>query len=1079
MTIVRQAIRFPVTTAVGVILLVLFGSLALFRIPVQLTPTVEEPQISVATVWPGASPQEIEREIVDEQEEQLKSLEGLVEMESTSSDSTGQITLTFEVGTDNDANLLKVSNRLEQVPSYPPDADKPVISTVGADRSAIAWFILLPHGDDAFEGDMSTLFDFVDDRVKPELERVPGVARSNVFGGREREMHVIVDPAALAARGITMNQLAAAIDRENRNYSGGDFSEGKRRYVVRTVGEYRSPEEVEDVVVAMAGGVPVYVGDVARAELGYRKVTARTFFKGQQMLAINAQKEPGSNILEVMEGLKETVTELNDGLLSERGLRLVQAYDETEYIASAIDLVQQSLMIGGVLAVVILLLFLRSGTSTLVIAVAIPISVVGTFLMMNFFGRTLNVISLAGLAFAVGMVVDNSIVVLENIYRHRQMGKSRRAAAYDGTTEVWGAVLASTLTTIAVFVPVVFIEEEAGQLFRDIAIAISCAVGLSLIVAMTVIPSLSAKILGRVDPKPPEPDSLDRDDDDEPAPREHGFKALWGFAVVAGSLRDRVANLVYWLCGSTPRRLAVVVGFTAAAVLGALLLAPKAEYLPLGNQNFVFGFVQPPPGYNVDEVSEIRNRYVEELGHLWEAPAEEAAGLPGGGIENFFFVALPDRAFMGARSRDPLRVRELLPEFQKVNARLPGTFAFVSQTSIFSNDIGEGRNIDVDLTGPELSRLVELGGEIFGRVMEVVPGSQVRPIPSLDLGNPEVQIVPNRRRAAELGISNRDLGFMVNALVDGAKASEVRFEGREIDLEIKSEESFAHRTHLLEQMPIATATGELVTLGSVGEVRVEDGPVSIQHRERERSITLQVTPPEEVPLQQAMEDIETQVLAPIRARGDLGGLYDAHLSGTADKLTQTARALQWNFVLALVITYLLMAALFESFLYPFVIMFSVPLAALGGFLGLAVLNLFTYQAMDILTMLGFVILVGTVVNNAILVVHQSLNHMREDGMAPREAIREATGNRIRPIFMSVSTSVFGMLPLVLFPGAGSELYRGLGSVVVGGLVVSTVFTLILIPALFSLMLDAKAAILRRLRGIADELTPEEEAELAE
>ena len=273
--------------------------------------------------------------------------------------------------------------------------------------------------------------------------------------------------------------------------------------------------------------------------------------------------------------------------------------------------------------------------------------------------------------------------------------------------------------------------------------------------------------------------------------------------------------------------------------------------------------------------------------------------------------------------------------------------------------------------------------------------------------------------------------------------------------------------------------GELVTLGSVGEVRVEDGPVSIQHRERERSITLQVTPPEEVPLQQAMEDIETRILAPIHARGDLGGLYDAHLSGTADKLTQTARALQWNFVLALVITYLLMAALFESFLYPFVIMFSVPLAALGGFLGLAVLNLFTYQAMDILTMLGFVILVGTVVNNAILVVHQSLNHMREDGMAPREAIREATGNRIRPIFMSVSTSVFGMLPLVLFPGAGSELYRGLGSVVVGGLVVSTVFTLILIPALFSLMLDAKAAILRRLRGIADELTPEEEAELAE
>jgi len=301
-------------------------------------------------------------------------------------------------------------------------------------------------------------------------------------------------------------------------------------------------------------------------------------------------------------------------------------------------------------------------------------------------------------------------------------------------------------------------------------------------------------------------------------------------------------------------------------------------------------------------------------------------------------------------------------------------------------------------------------------------------------------------------------------LVDGVKASDFQHEGKEIDLRVMAEESFAHRTHLLEQMPIATPEGRLVTLGSVADVVEVNGPQTINHSERQRTITIQVTPTEQMPLETAMAKIEEEILEPMRQQDKLGGLYQVRMSGTADKLNLAWRDLRRNFLLALVITYLLMAALFESFLYPFVIMFSVPLAALGGFLGLSAVNLFTYQALDTLTMLGFIILVGTVVNNAILIVHQSLNHMREEGMAHREAIREAVSNRIRPIFMSVSTSVFGMMPLVLFPGAGSELYRGLGSVVVGGLIVSTIFTLFLVPALFSLTLDMRAVLAPRIQG---------------
>jgi HAE1 family hydrophobic/amphiphilic exporter-1 len=656
------------------------------------------------------------------------------------------------------------------------------------------------------------------------------------------------------------------------------------------------------------------------------------------------------------------------------------------------------------------------------------------------------------MAFAVGMVVDNSIVVLENIYRHRQMGKSRFDAAHDGASEVWGAVLASTLTTIAVFVPIVFMEEEVGQLFGDIALAIACAVGLSLLVSITVIPSLSAKILGRTVVNE----------------RTGGFKNLWGVVNVAQGTTALVSEFIYRMTGSTVARVAVVVLFTAVALGGSWLLMPQTEYLPLGNQNFLFGLLLPPPGYSLDEVVSLQDLVMADIDPLWRHPAgsPEAVEQPGGGIADYFFVALNRMAFMGASGNDPMRVRELLPRFMAVNRMLPGAIFVMTQASLFESGRSEGRNIDVEITGPELTELIGLGGQVFMQVMQKLPDAQARPIPSLDLGNPEVRVRTDRRRAAELGLSHRELGYAVSALVDGAKASDYQHQGKEIDLRLMAEEEAIYRTHLLEQMPIATPDGNLVTLGSVADISVTSGPIEILHNERERSVVIQVTPSMETPLEAAMQMIDTEILDPMRETGQLGGLYQARLSGAAEKLAEAVRTIRWDLLLALAITYLLLSALFESFLYPLVIMFSVPLAALGGFLGLAVVNGLTEDALhlDVLTMLGFVILIGTVVNNAILIVHQSLNHMRSEGMDHRDAIRAAVRNRMRPIFMSVTTSVFGMMPLILFAGAGSELYRGLGSVVVGGLLVSTVFTLVLVPALFSLSLGARAALARRLGG---------------
>ena len=1040
MKLIDNAIKYRVSTAVGVLLVALFGGISLSRIPVQLIPTVEKPAIRVQTQWPGALPAEVERQIVQEQEEQLKSLEGLEDIQSTSNYGRAQINLTFQIGTDVDRALLDVSNRLQQVPRYPQDSLKPRIRATSTEDAAIAWFVLHYLDPDAENEPIAHKHDFMADVIAPALERVPGVSATNQFAGVRHEMHFYADPVKLATRKLTIAQVAAALAGENASVSGGDFDEGKANYSVRTVGEYTSPEDVEGVVIAYRNGVSILARDIGYARLGFEKKRNAAFTEGKEVVAINVAKAPGANLLEVMAGVKEAVKQINEQVANPRGLNLAQLTDSTEYIDGAIELLTSAVYVGAGLAVLVLLLFLRSFTSTLVIAIAMPISVVGTFIVMDLAGRSFNVISLAGVAFAVGMVVDNSIVALENIFRHHQMGKSAVRAASDGAQEVWGAILASTLTTVAVFLPVLFIEEEAGQLFRDIAIAISASVTLSMIVAITVIPSLSSKILGRRSAK-----SSDQ-------------KRGLGAPRLAGKVTQGVAQLVYWICGGTIRRIAVVSAFTAAAVFGSLQLIPQLEYLPTGNANFILGNISLPSNYSRPTMETLAGYFDAGLAPLKDCTAQDL-DCPGGGYQRYFFVTFGTSAFFGVKANDPLRVLELVPILRAATAKMPGAIGSFRQGSLFQSGPSGGA-IDLDIVGPDFDRLQELSRIVLAKLQEEVPAAQARPVGSIDRGKPEVQIHPHRRRASRLGINARDLGVTVNALVDGAKVSDYQWRGKRIDLKLIADEGWKHRTQNIGSLPVATRDGQLVTLDSIADIKLTTAPTSISHRERQRASTIRITPPPGQPLQKVMQDISTKVIAPLTVEGALGGAYRIVPRGSADKLTATWEALNFNLIFAVVITYLLMAALFQSFGYPLVILFSVPLAGFGGLLGLHLINEVSYQPLDVLTMLGFFILIGTVVNNPILIVHQALNHMRDQGMPHREAIRESTRTRIRPIFMSVLTSVFGMLPLVLFPGAGSELYRGIGSVVVGGLLVSTLFTLILVPALFSLFLSAKASLSR-------------------
>jgi len=1133
MDFIRTSIQQPVTVAVGVVLTIMAGLVALGRIPIQLTPNVEDTIISVTTMWEGASPAEIEQELVDKQEEKLQGIANLRTMTSKSQQGMGQIKLEFNVGTDKAEALREVGDKLREVPEYPENVDEPVVEASDPEnRDYIAWIIF---GTTDPNLDVRTLQDFAEDRIKPVLERVPGISEIGVLGGRERETQIRFDPMLVAQRGITPMELVNAVRSTNVDVSAGELADSKSNVRVRTISQYETVEAVENTVIKHIDGRPLRVRDVAEVVETYKEPFTFVRSKGKQVIAVNAQREIGSNVMEVMDGLRAAIASLNvpGGVLETQASRLnlngkltlEQVYDQTVYIDDALELVQENIWVGGLLAFITLLIFLRSLRPVFIVLISTPISVVGAIVAMVALGRTINVISLAGMAFAIGMVVDNAIVILENIFRHLEMGKKPRDAAYAGTKEVWGAVLAATLTNIVVFVPILLIQEEAGQLFRDIALAICATAALSFVVCVTVVPTVAARLMKRA------PKSMQHHAYDAPAPDSAKSKkerpsalrvigtAVWSpFRVLfrwLDHLPDLLADAVHWLCGSVIARVFVVALLTAVSLVGSWLLMPPSDYLPEGNRNLVFGLMLPPPGYNLDQQTAIAQRVERDLEPFWKAAEHErgskaydeavaalpavpgdfdyASMTPGPPItppplENYFFVSFDGIMFHGAISSEDDKVVDVMPLFAHATRaeNAPGVMAFAFQVPLFQLGGTSGSAVKIDFSGGDLSKVSDAALGIMMQLGSTFGFHTVQPDPSnFNLPGPELQIVPNLVRLGDVGMTPADLGLAVRAAGDGAIIGEYRIGGETIDLKVIAKDAVDQKLiPNLNDLPIATPVGAIVPLSSLADLRRVTSPPQINRVGRQRAVTLQFTPPKEIPLEQAMNQID-EMLTDGRKSGLISPDVETGFSGSASKLKAVQNILlgdgtflgtiNSSLVLALLITYLLMCVLYQSFLHPLVIMFSVPLATLGGFMALAAVHAWSEvdryvppQNLDVLTMLGFIILIGVVVNNAILLVHQTLNLMKGisdveglTGPQPaRVAVAESVRTRVRPILMSLFTSVIGMLPLVLSPGAGSELYRGLGAVVLGGLVVSTVFTLLLVPLLMSLTLDGKAAVVR-------------------
>ncbi len=1028
--------RHGTLVAVATLIVCVLGIVGAFKIPVQMIPDLEVRTITVQTRWPGATPQDIEKEILIEQEEYLRSIPSLERLISRSSSGSAEIELEFPFNIDLNETMIRINNALSQVPSYPENVDQPRIFASSFSANSFMYFRVSPLPGNPRGLDMDMMRDFVEDNVRPRLESVPDVSDVNVGGGAEKQIQILFDSAALAERGLTMTEVRDAVRNRNRDTSGGEIESGKRRYLLRTIGRFDNPEQLEELIVARRGGTITRLKDVAEVKLDHFEIYQRAFVNERPIIFLSVRREAGSNVIAIKDGIMAQVEPINREILEPAGMILEKTADDVTYVEASIANVWTNLAIGAVLATLVMYLFLRSPKATIVGVIGIPICTIAAFLGLLVAGRTINVISLAGVAFAIGMTLDNTIVVLESIDLERRRGLDRLRAAVVGVRKVWPAVLASTLTTVLVFIPIVFIQEEAGQLYSDIAVAVSASILASMLVAILVVPTAAAYF--DLVPKSEVGSGTE-------LPMSNGW-------IVRG---------VGWLTATTFRRfscIALVAGASAAVIV---YLTPPAEYLPEGEEPKLFASMNAPPGYNLETMTEIGEElqdwlmpFVEddpELFHRGETPVPA--------LKYVFLRIEPEGLRIVAETIDPGDIGALLKIISDKYETYPGMRAFASRGSIITSNDGGTRSVSLDISGRRLEEVYATASAAYARANEIFdePRIQADP-PTLTLSQPLIEVRPKWDRAAELGMTADDLGFTVAAFTDGAYVGEFFRDDEKIDIYFYSRNGIDTNLDNVGMMPVYTPQGTAVPLSAVADIRETVDTSTIRRIDGRRTVTLNIIPPDDVALETGVARVRSELVDYLRETGQVPQGVTMTISGASDELNATREALFGNYVVAIAIIYLLLVAIFTHWGYPILIMTTIPLGVAGGIIGLFLMNWVggllpmlgmepLIQPFDMISMLGFLILMGTVVNNPILIVDRALYNVREEGFGAREAVMEAVSSRLRPIAMSTVTTICGLAPLVFIPGAGTELYRGVGAIVLFGIMGTAVVTLTFLPAL--------------------------------
>lgn len=1023
MRIVNFSVKRPVTITIMVSVLLILGFFSFSRMPVDLYPDMKLPVAAVITTYPGAGPEEVESRITKVLEGAVNNISNIKELQSISSEGSSIIIVNFNWGTDMDSATVDIREKIGIVePFLPTDVDKPMVIKMDP--------TLMPIVQMGISGgeNLAQLQEIAEDVIEPRLSRIPEIASVVITGGLEREVKVDVDPVKLENYGLTLAQVTQVLQMENFNMSGGKADQGDREYFVRNLQEFESVDDIRNVAILTPLGTTVYLKDIAAVTDGYKDITQYTRVDGGSAVGVHCLKQTDANTVKASQAVRAEMKKIQEELGVDLNVKIV--FDQAEFIEESIYDTEKIIVEGALLAMVVLFLFLRNFRSTLVIFTAIPLSIIATFIMMYFSNSTINLITMGGLALGVGRIVDDSIVVFENIYRHRSMGVPPIEAAMKGASQVGGAVIAATLTIIAVFFPIIFVQGLASILFKPLAMTVSFAIFGSLMVALTVIPLLSSRVLT----------------DKSMQAREHTegrlYRLVQGFGKWIDGLGERYTVLLD-KCLKRRRRVVIIVTVLMIASLAAAPLV-GAEFLPKMDSGEISINIEADKGSKIANTDEI-TRQVEE--RVQQIPEVETIFTSVGSSANMMMDdgSTTDKATLYVklcsktdRSRNVDNVAEAIREKM---GDIAGAKIKVSVIDATSGMGGSGGGpINVQVRGDDLDVLKQVSAEI-AEIVRNVPGTR-EVVSSLTDGKPEFQLKIDRQRAATYGLTPMQVANEISTAMQGKVATRYKVEGEEVDVRVRYVPEGHRDIDSLSNLTLLTPQGGVVKLSQIATFEMAQGPIEIDRVDQVRKAEINGYLLNR-DLKGVMDDIKAEI-----DKMNLPAGYEVEYGGENKEMMETFGNLALALLLAIILVYAVMAIQYESFFHPFVIMFSVPTAFIGVVLGL----LITGRTFSVPAFIGLIMLVGIVVSNAIVFVDY-LKQLRESGMERHAAIIETGRVRLRPILMTAFSTILAMFPLSLGLGEGGENQAPLATVIIGGLLISTLVTLVLVPVVYTIFDD--------------------------
>ena len=1054
MTLAGRAIARPVTVCMVTIAAMLFGSISLDRLGLTLLPELTYPTLTIRTEFDGAAPAEVEEQVTRRIEQRVGVVNGVRKMHSISAAGQSDVILEFRWGADMDMASIEVREKLDLV-RLPIELDKPALLRLNPNLDPIYRFSLTLEAADAASVDaLQSLRRYADEFLKRKLDAVPGVAATIVAGGFEDEVAVFVDQSKLAQLDLTVAELGQKLQATNVNLSGGTLEDGAQEYLVRTLNQFDTIEDIRSTIIFQRGAQIIRLGDVAEVKEGQKDRDAIMRVNGLQAIEVSLYKEGDGNTVEVAANIRAEIERLTKNL--GEGMVLTPIYDQSEFIESAISEVQLAAFQGAGLAVLVLFLFLKQIRVTLIIAVTVPASVMMTFAMMRLFDISLNVMSLGGIALAVGMLMDNAIVVLENIARRREQGESLRQASETGGAEVSGAVLASTMTTIAVFLPLAFVEGIAGQLFKDQALTVTFALLASLILAVTLIPMLSA--LGAQSEAAVAPSAASKPEQRQIVRRIFGGflrgvygvlglalsalrlilrPVMLGFDLLYAALAQGYAQLLVRALQSPATTILISLALLGSS--GLLLNRLALELIPNISQGEFQVSLELPPGTRIESTDALIEKVQQGLQDTATVARTysvagtggrmDASAVSGGENLGSITVVLAPDEVGGAEARTMQQVRDVLDDEPALKYSLERPQFFTFSTPL-----------EIEVTGTDLDGIRSVA-EVLVSLMTL--SGNFSDIESTILsGYPELQIEFDQDRIAALGLTVPQVAARVVDKVKGNVPTEFTFQDKKIDIRLRVDEGSRDSKADIENLIVNPESSEQVRLKTVAKIFEAVGPADIQRLGQQRVGIVRANPIG-ADLAQGAAIVE-RLLDDIPHH--LG--IKSHVGGQSEEMAASFNSLAFALLLALILVYLVMASLFESLLHPFVIMFTIPLAGIGAVLALVLTN----TPVSVVVFIGAILLVGIVVNNAIVLVDRVNQFRRQSGYTKLDALVAGTNERLRPIMMTTLTTVLGLLPMALGFGEAAELRTPMAVTVIGGLMMSTLLTLVVIPVVY-LVLD--------------------------